>query len=355
MEENGKSIKSNRMFKIKSSETLTTDADKKTETEGTLVNHDRNRNSSSIPLNILEKVSDKSSSQFHFSQVSTEKELKYAPDSLWLFSSDNKFRLKIQYILSLKIYSISIHTIIIINSVFLIFETIKSLDSISTYSNIIFTVIFLIEFFMKVIAYGFILEDNTYLRDPWNWLDFIVVITGVLSFLPSISANLLALRTFRLIRPLKSISFMPNMRLFITTLINSIVDLGTVFLMMIFFCLIFAILGLSLWSDRFHYKCRTGDSVINGILPLNSTYSEYLCGGSLKCDYCINSYDFYPSQINKSVIDSENNYEKLNYGITNFDNIAESLFVVFLTTTSEGWTNIMNMMTMCHLYTFFFV
>ena len=64
------------MFKIKSSETLTTDADKKTETEGTLVNHDRNRNSSSIPLNILEKVSDKSSSQFHFSQVSTEKELK---------------------------------------------------------------------------------------------------------------------------------------------------------------------------------------------------------------------------------------------------------------------------------------
>ena len=344
MEENGKSIKSNRMFKIKSSETLTTDADKKTETEGTLVNHDRNRNSSSIPLNILEKVSDKSSSQFHFSQVSTEKELKYAPDSLWLFSSDNKFRLKIQYILSLKIYSISIHTIIIINSVFLIFETIKSLDSISTYSNIIFTVIFLIEFFMKVIAYGFILEDNTYLRDPWNWLDFIVVITGVLSFLPSISANLLALRTFRLIRPLKSISFMPNMRLFITTLINSIVDLGTVFLMMIFFCLIFAILGLSLWSDRFHYKCRTGDSVINGILPLNSTYSEYLCGGSLKCDYCINSYDFYPSQINKSVIDSENNYEKLNYGITNFDNIAESLFVVFLTTTSEGWTNIMNMM-----------
>ena len=78
---------------------------------------------------------------------------------------------------------------------------------------------------MKIVAYGFILDEHTYLRDPWNWLDFIVVITGLMSFLPGINANLLALRTFRLIRPLKTIHVLPNMRLFISTLIGSLVDL----------------------------------------------------------------------------------------------------------------------------------
>ena len=30
-------------------------------------------------------------------------------------------------------------------------------------------------------AYGFIHGPNTYLKDEWNWMDFIVVITGLLS------------------------------------------------------------------------------------------------------------------------------------------------------------------------------
>ncbi len=31
---------------------------------------------------------------------------------------------------------------------------------------------------IKVIAKGFILNDYTYLRNPWNWLDFIVILSG---------------------------------------------------------------------------------------------------------------------------------------------------------------------------------
>ena len=93
-----------------------------------------------------------------------------------------------------------------INCIFLIFETIESLKTTVTYSEYVFTVIFLIEFFLKVIAYGFILEQYSYLRDPWNWLDFIVVISCVINLFPQINANLFALRTIRLLRPLKSIN-----------------------------------------------------------------------------------------------------------------------------------------------------
>ena len=28
---------------------------------------------------------------------------------------------------------------------------------------------------MKILARGFILDNNSFLRDPWNWLDFIVI------------------------------------------------------------------------------------------------------------------------------------------------------------------------------------
>jgi hypothetical protein len=37
------------------------------------------------------------------------------------------------------------------------------------------TIIYTIEALTKCIARGFILEKYTFLRDPWNWLDFIVI------------------------------------------------------------------------------------------------------------------------------------------------------------------------------------
>ena len=172
-------------------------------------------------------------------------------NSLWCFSSTNPFRLFVQKVVSAKLFVTIINIIILVNCIFLIFETIDTLKIVSNYSNYVFTSIFTLECLLKVIAYGFIIDDYSYLRDPWNWLDFIVVVTGLLSLLPGISANLFALRVFRLIRPLKTISMFPNMRIFISTLINSLVDVGTVFLLFLFFLLIFAILGLSLWNEKF--------------------------------------------------------------------------------------------------------
>ena len=38
-----------------------------------------------------------------------------------------------------------------------------------------FMAIYTIEMIVKVTARGFVLHPFTYLRDPWNWLDFAVV------------------------------------------------------------------------------------------------------------------------------------------------------------------------------------
>ena len=41
-----------------------------------------------------------------------------------------------------------------------------------------FAAIYTIEMILKIIAKGFALHKFAYLRDPWNWLDFVVVILG---------------------------------------------------------------------------------------------------------------------------------------------------------------------------------
>ena len=39
----------------------------------------------------------------------------------------------------------------------------------------VFTIIYTVEALTKCVARGFILKKFTFLRDPWNWLDFIVI------------------------------------------------------------------------------------------------------------------------------------------------------------------------------------
>ena len=46
--------------------------------------------------------------------------------------------------------------------------------------DILFSMIFISEFLLKIIAMGFVLEKNTYLRNGWNVLDFTVVVSRYL-------------------------------------------------------------------------------------------------------------------------------------------------------------------------------
>ena len=49
----------------------------------------------------------------------------------------------------------------------------------------------------------------TYLRDPWNWLDFIVVALAYVTMMTDIG-NVSGLRTFRVLRAFKSLSIVPG-------------------------------------------------------------------------------------------------------------------------------------------------
>ena len=73
----------------------------------------------------------------------------------------------------------------------------------------VFLGIYTTEMVIKVIAKGFILNNYTYLRNPWNWLDFVVILSGYLTSFVEMG-NLAGFRTFRGLRALKTVSIMPG-------------------------------------------------------------------------------------------------------------------------------------------------
>ena len=42
----------------------------------------------------------------------------------------------------------------------------------------IFLIIFTLECFLKIVAYGFVFHEGAYLRNCWNILDFVIVFMG---------------------------------------------------------------------------------------------------------------------------------------------------------------------------------
>lgn len=98
---------------------------------------------------------------------------------------------------------------------------------------------------LKILALGFIIKKGSYLRDSWNMLDFIIVMSGYIGYIfQGGGANLSVLRSFRVIRPLRTISSIQGLRIIVQALISSLPLLGDTILVLLFFFVIFAIAGV---------------------------------------------------------------------------------------------------------------
>lgn len=111
----------------------------------------------------------------------------------------------------------------------------------------IFLALYSVEMVLKIIGKGFICSKNAYLKDSWNVLDFTIVMSGYLELILGDSAggasNLSVLRSFRVLRPLRTISGIEGLRIIVTALIASLPLLRDTILILCFFFLIFAIAG----------------------------------------------------------------------------------------------------------------
>nr|Q28371.1 RecName: Full=Sodium channel protein type 4 subunit alpha; AltName: Full=Sodium channel protein skeletal muscle subunit alpha; AltName: Full=Sodium channel protein type IV subunit alpha; AltName: Full=Voltage-gated sodium channel subunit alpha Nav1.4 [Equus caballus]AAA67366.1 skeletal muscle sodium channel alpha-subunit [Equus caballus] len=117
-----------------------------------------------------------------------------------------------------------------------------------------FTGINTFESLIKMLARGFCIDDFTFLRDPWNWLDFSVIMMAYLTEFVDLG-NISALRTFRVLRALKTITVIPGLKTIVGALIQSVKKLSDVMILTVFCLSVFALVGLQLFMGNLRQKC----------------------------------------------------------------------------------------------------
>ena len=185
--------------------------------------------------------------------------------SLFCLSTDNKLRNFIYEFAYNWWFTNIILLLIIISTITLAFETplddpesqkIKILKHIDFGMTIAFT----FEATVKIISLGFAFSGKgSYIRNPWNILDFIIVASALLGVIAGDASKLSfikALRILKILRPLRLIAKDKNLKIAIISLSRSIPNIVRLQVIVLFFVFLFAILQTTILSGEFYY-CET--------------------------------------------------------------------------------------------------
>ena len=252
----------------------------------------------------------------------------------------------------------------------------------------IFTIIFTFELLVKVVANGFLLNGpSSYLCNAWNRLDFIIVVTALLEMTPiTMPPGLRAIRTIRVLRPIRMVARQKELRLVLDALLTSVPQVMNVMIVCVLFFLIFSVIFVNLYKGTFE-GCDTegmpdaGVSVVeippqlwsqmdapgqhflqnhqifddDGVLQsTGACYDKFYAEGLAQypdkvceaCDpeegcpryklqregkNCITSYDIC------ECLGAE--WASTTY--QNFNNVGEAMATLFEISTTEGWVDIM--------------
>ncbi|XP_074055286.1 voltage-dependent L-type calcium channel subunit alpha-1D isoform X7 [Macrotis lagotis] len=266
--------------------------------------------------------------------------------ALFCFSLNNPIRRACISIVEWKPFDIFILLAIFANCVALaVYIPFPEDDSNSTNHNLekveyAFLIIFTVETFLKIIAYGLLLHPNAYVRNGWNLLDFVIVIVGLFSVIleqltketeggnhssgKSGGFDVKALRAFRVLRPLRLVSGVPSLQVVLNSIIKAMVPLLHIALLVLFVIIIYAIIGLELFIGKMHKSCFFTDT---DILAEDDPAPCAFSGNGRQCA--------------ANGTECRSGWVGPNGGITNFDNFAFAMLTVFQCITMEGWTDVL--------------
>uniref|UniRef100_A0A3P9JVP0 Sodium channel protein n=1 Tax=Oryzias latipes TaxID=8090 RepID=A0A3P9JVP0_ORYLA len=221
-------------------------------------------------------------------------------------------------------------------------------DSNSTWTKPVeytFTAIYTFESLVKILARGFCLGEFTFLRDPWNWLDFSVIVLAYLNEFADFG-RLSALRTFRVLRAFKAISVIPGLKTIVGALFQSVKKLTDVMILTVFCLSVFALVGLQLFMGHLKNKCvRQPEHVTPEenlteywrILIENANSNHYflsgkrdplLCGNSTYAGKCPEGYTCVSFGSTPD------------FGYTSFDSFGWAFLALFRLMTQDFWENL---------------
>ncbi|KAK7929577.1 hypothetical protein WMY93_005972 [Mugilogobius chulae] len=238
--------------------------------------------------------------------------------SLYLFAPHNEFRLWCQRVITHKLFDHIVLLFIFLNCITIALERpdiqAHSMERVFlSVSNYIFTVIFVGEMMIKVVALGLYFGKDVYLQSSWNVLDGLLVFVSLVDILVSVASAggnrilgiLRVLRLLRTLRPLRVISRAPGLKLVVETLITSLRPIGNIVLICCAFFIVFGILGVQLFKGKFfHCEGRNLYNITNKTQCLEAGYR----------------------------------WVRRKY---NFDNLGQALMSLFVLSCKDGWVSIM--------------
>uniref|UniRef100_M3YWH2 Voltage-dependent T-type calcium channel subunit alpha-1H n=1 Tax=Mustela putorius furo TaxID=9669 RepID=M3YWH2_MUSPF len=239
---------------------------------------------------------------------------------------------------------------------------------------------FAVEMIIKMVALG-LFGQKCYLGDTWNRLDFFIVMAGMMEYsLDGHNVSLSAIRTVRVLRPLRAINRVPSMRILVTLLLDTLPMLGNVLLLCFFVFFIFGIVGVQLWAGLLRNRCFLDSTFArnNNLTFLRPYYqteegeeNPFICSsrrdnGMQKCSHipsrrelrveCTLGWEAYgqpqregPTGAAHNACINWNQYYNVcrsggsnpHNGAINFDNIGYAWIAIFQVITLEGWVDIM--------------
>ncbi|XP_074797061.1 sodium channel protein type 4 subunit alpha [Natator depressus] len=232
-----------------------------------------------------------------------------------------------------------------------------------------FTGIYTFESMIKIVARGFCIDQFTFLRDPWNWLDFSVIVMAYTTEFVDLG-NVSALRTFRVLRALKTITVIPGLKTIVGALVQSVKKLSDVMILTVFCLSVFALVGLQLFMGNLRQKCIRWPPPINDTLQedifgmdndmfANSTLSSNTTGlsnGTFDWDSYINdegNFYFLEGSLDALLCGNSSDAGKCpegymcmkagrnpNYGYTSYDTFSWAFLSLFRLMTQDYWENL---------------
>ncbi|KAM6904663.1 sodium channel protein type 4 subunit alpha B [Xenentodon cancila] len=227
----------------------------------------------------------------------------------------------------------------------------------------VFTGIYTFEASVKVLSRGFCVGEFTFLKDPWNWLDFMVISMAYLTEFVDLG-NVSALRTFRVLRALKTITVIPGLKTIVGALIQSVKKLADVMILTVFCLSVFALIGLQLFMGNLKQKCvlmpplllsnHTSEDSLNITLHGNDTHSN----NTSNFDYYehVNNpenYYYLPGQIDAMLCGNSSDAgvcpdgyiclkagRNPNFGYTSYDTFGWAFLALFRLMTQDFWENL---------------
>jgi len=287
----------------------------------------------------------------------------YAEKSFFFFPRDQPFRKLCVRLVEKSWFDYVVLGIIAVNTVFMCLVEPNRLDGrgcgqyssegwrneVVEKSEVVFTVLFSIEAVLKMIAFGVVGKRGStgdeYMRDAWNVLDFCIVVISIIAVLPlEVGSNISTLRVVRILRPLRTISMFPSLRLLIATMLTAFPLLANVMVFfMLFFC-IFGIVGVQFFSGALKNRCYD-------VLPSTVPCESYSAQEWLKCIKRDSGDAVLLSPNSDQVCGEGQNgayhcstgqecleYENPNYGFMSFDTVWWAWVVMFQGVTLEYWS-----------------